>query len=124
MRNKLIGVMLLSACVYAQRFKPAVHFVFDSNLLVASGRWISSDPKVKAAYPSEVEIDCVLTTKTCTEATAEYYSGHPHVSLTYLPRTYSRQMGRLREEESRAVPPRLLRSLIGTVELSDVTETR
>jgi hypothetical protein len=84
MRNKLIGMMLLSASVYAQTTKPAVRFVFDSNLLVASGRWISSDPKVKAAYPSEVEIDCVRTTKICTEATAEYYSGLPHVSLAYL----------------------------------------
>jgi len=33
---------------------------------------------------SETEIDCDRQSKTCVEATAEYYSGHPHVSLAYF----------------------------------------
>jgi hypothetical protein len=77
-------LLVVSASGYAQKAKPALHFNVQGDSFVASGRWVPSDPKDKAAHPSEVEIDCDGKLKMCIEATAEYYSGHPHVSIDYL----------------------------------------
>ncbi len=85
MRNIWIAsVLLLSASVYAQKVPLSLHFAADSKSFYAVGRWIPSDPKEKAAFPSETEIDCDHQSRTCVEATAEYYYGHPHVSLVYF----------------------------------------
>jgi hypothetical protein len=85
MRNKLVALsMLLSLCAYAQKIKPPLYFSADSKSFSATGRWVPSNQKDKAAFPSETEIDCDRSSKTCVEADAEYYSGHPHVSITYF----------------------------------------
>lgn len=77
-------VILLSAYACAQPVKPTLYFFSDSKSFSATGRWVPSDSKEKVAYPSETQMDCDRASKTCVEATAEYYSGHPHVSLAYF----------------------------------------
>jgi hypothetical protein len=85
MKNQWAALaLLMSLPAYSQAYKPTLYFFADSSGFSATGRWVPSDIKDKAAYPSETEIDCDRPSKTCTEATAEYYSGHPHVSLTYF----------------------------------------
>jgi hypothetical protein len=84
MWNKWIVLTMLSASLSAQKVKPNLYFGVDSKSFSTNGRWMPSDFKDKAAYPSETEIDCDRQSKTCVEATAEYFSGHPHVSLTYF----------------------------------------
>ncbi len=53
----------------------------------ATGKWVSkpSNPK-NEPFPQEVEIDCFKGKHgdVCVEATAEYYMGHPHISVSYL----------------------------------------
>ena len=75
--------MMLTASLSAQKVKSPLYFFVASDGFSATGRWVPSDPKDKAAYPSETEITCHLRSKSCIEATAEYYSGHPHVSTTF-----------------------------------------
>jgi hypothetical protein len=84
MQARFICLVLASTVAYAQQTKPALHFGVKDDSFYTSGRWVPSDPKDKAAHPSEVEIDCNGQQKICIEATAEYYSGHPHVSIDYL----------------------------------------
>ncbi len=85
MRNKLVALaMLLPMSVYAQKSTPPLDFFANSNGFSVTGRWVPSNPKDKAAYPSETEIDCDYSSKTCVEADAEYYSGHPHISITHF----------------------------------------
>jgi hypothetical protein len=62
-----------------QRSTPQAHFSFDSGSFYADGR-----ESEKGEFPSETQIDCDRRGKTCIAATAEYYSGHPHVSLEYF----------------------------------------
>jgi hypothetical protein len=50
----------------------------------AEGTWTPVDPKSHAAFPAETEIDCDRAARSCTEATAEYFSGQPHISVTYF----------------------------------------
>ena len=38
----------------------------------------------KTQFPSETQINCDRQSKTCIAATAEYSSGHPHVSIEYF----------------------------------------
>ena len=76
--------MLVSMCANAQATKPNLYFFTDTNSFSTTGRWVPSNANEKAAYPSETEIDCNRVSRTCIEATAEYYSGHPHVSVAYL----------------------------------------
>src|SRR5580692_4885947 len=68
----------------AQTTKPPLYFNHSNDGFSANGRWVPADAKQKAAFPTEVELDCDRITKSCVEATAEYYSGHPHVSIDYL----------------------------------------
>jgi hypothetical protein len=83
MQTKWIGMVALSAVLCAQTRKPPLYFNWNNQNFSANGRWVPSDPKEKAAFSSETQIDCDRVSKTCVEATAEYYSGHPHVSLRY-----------------------------------------
>jgi len=75
---------LLVMVVHAQTAGRNIYFNFDNNDFSANGRWVPSNSKEKPAYPSEIELDCDRLNRSCTEATAEYYSGHPHVSISYL----------------------------------------
>lgn len=84
MWKKTVLFFALAAPLSAQNQNSNLYFSATNQGLVATGRWVLSDPKGKAAFPSETEIDCDRQLRMCTEATAEYYSGHPHVSLTYL----------------------------------------
>jgi coproporphyrinogen III oxidase len=59
-------------------------FTVVGDMFSAVGKWIPSDPKVKPAYPEETQIDCFKNSMTCVEATADYYVGHPHVTIRYL----------------------------------------
>jgi hypothetical protein len=84
MLNRVLILLLITTTPPAQKIKPRLYFAVDAHSFSANGRWIPSDPKDKAANPSETQIDCDHQSKTCTEATAEYYSGHPHVFLNYF----------------------------------------
>ncbi|HWT66117.1 MAG TPA: hypothetical protein VN151_08380 [Terracidiphilus sp.] len=85
MLTKLVLLLMLpSMCANAQKIEPNLYFFMDSNSFSGTGRWVPSNSNEKAAYPSETEIDCNRISKTCIEATAEYYSGHPHVSVAYF----------------------------------------
>ena len=56
-----------------------VHFGVDRTSFYADGR-----ESEKTQFPSETQINCDRQSKTCIAATAEYYSGHPHVSIEYF----------------------------------------
>jgi hypothetical protein len=74
----ICGSGLAVSCV-AQRSTLQVHFSFDSGSFYADGR-----ESEKAQFPSETQINCDRQSKTCIAATAELYSGHPHVSIEYF----------------------------------------
>src|SRR5271169_5923915 len=82
MMNKLALLILFSVPLSAQ--KPTLYFAGDNKDFSTRGRWVPSNAKEKAAYPSETQIDCQRQTNSCTEATAEYFSGHPHVTIDYF----------------------------------------
>jgi hypothetical protein len=75
----LIFVAGIALSTFAQRSTPQVHFSFDSGSFYADGR-----ESEKSLFPSETQINCDRQSKTCIAATAEYYSGHPHVSIEYF----------------------------------------
>ena len=75
---------MLSVLSRAQETKPPLSFNFNSIGFSANGRWVAGDTKNREGYPNEVEFNCERGTKLCTEATAAYYGGHPHVSIEYF----------------------------------------
>jgi hypothetical protein len=90
MRNAhvaLITLLVLLSCAVAvcQSANENVYFFVQPDSFSATGKWAatSSNPKDQISMPQEVEIDCSKSTRTCVEATAEYYSGHAHISLGY-----------------------------------------
>ena len=68
-----------------QKKEGVVYFLVATDSFSATGKWAStsSDPKDQIVVPQEVEIDC-FKGGSCIEATAEYYVGHPHISLRYF----------------------------------------
>lgn len=86
-------LLLVLATLFASGQKPqkeekkegVVYFSVVADSFSATGKWAStsSDPKDQIVVPQEVEIDC-FKGGSCIEATAEYYMGHPHVSLRYF----------------------------------------
>jgi hypothetical protein len=83
--KRAIAAIVLSAMPLVSSGKESViFFTYDSNSLSATGEWIPADPKDKPAFPAETQIDCFRKALSCVEATAEYYYGHPHVTLNYL----------------------------------------
>jgi len=68
----------------AQTAQPNLYFFVEAHAFSAEGTWIPIDPKSHAAYEAETQLDCDKGTATCTEATAEYYSGHPHIAVAYF----------------------------------------
>ncbi len=75
----LISVSGTATFAFAQRSALHVHFSFDSGSFFADGR-----ESEKSLFPSETQINCDRQNKTCIAAAAEYYSGHPHVSIEYF----------------------------------------
>jgi hypothetical protein len=64
--------------------KDNLYFFVDASSFSAEGTWIPVDPKSHAAYQTETQVDCDRAARSCMEATAEYFSGHPHISVTYF----------------------------------------
>ena len=79
-------VLLLFTCAPSTRAQSArpIFFAYDKNGFSATGSWIPADTKTSSSVRSETEIDCFKNSLSCVEATAEFYSGHPHVTLNYL----------------------------------------
>ena len=80
-------VLLLLTCalnVLPQSAAAPTYFSHDKNNFTATGDWTPADTKTDSSFPSETEIDCFKNSMSCVEATAEFYSGHPHVTLDYL----------------------------------------
>src|SRR5579863_4690176 len=80
---KRVGVSLfLAAGITASAFSQvhlSVHFSVGQTSFYADGR-----ESEKSLFPSETQINCDRQGKTCIAATAEYYSGNPHVSIEYF----------------------------------------
>lgn len=78
----LLSIALLaSSMLPAQAAKPNLYFFVDATSFSAEGTWMPVDANSHAAYQTETELDCYRRTATCTEATADYFSGHPHISV-------------------------------------------
>jgi len=85
MKKLTIGfIIFLSVLSRAQEAKPPLYFNFNNIGFSAIGMWVSGGAKDDAGHPSEAEINCERVAKLCTEATATYYDGHPHVSIEYF----------------------------------------
>ena len=78
----LLFVSLILAAEPQRASTTWFNYVKDS--FSATGNWIPADPKDRPAFPSETEIDCSRNSMSCVEGTAEFYMGHPHVTLNYL----------------------------------------
>ena len=85
-------VLCLSMILCVVHFVPAtepqrasaVYFNYDKEDFTATGNWIPANPKDEPAFASETEIDCFKQSMSCVEGTAEFYMGHPHITLEYL----------------------------------------
>jgi len=80
----LASLTVLALSVSSQKAERPIFFAADEFGLSATGKWVPADPNDKPAFPSETEIDCEKKSMSCVEATAEYYYGHPHVTISYL----------------------------------------
>jgi hypothetical protein len=60
-----------------------IYFNHTKTTFFATGNWAAADANIKFPF-SETQIDCFKNGKSCVEATAETYMGHPHVSINYL----------------------------------------
>ena len=80
----LTFVTVFTPPLSAQKAERPIYFVADAFGFSATGKWVPADPTDKPAFPSETEIDCDKKGMSCVEATAEYYFGHPHVTIAYL----------------------------------------
>jgi hypothetical protein len=77
-------VFALSTLASSSEAQSVLFFSYNRDDFSATGNWTPADPKAKPAFPSETQIDCDRSARNCVEATAEYYMGHPHVTLDYL----------------------------------------
>ena len=86
---RALSIALLTMCLAplsAQTLisKGNLYFFWNTSSFSAEGTWIPVDPISHAAYQAETQIDCDRAMRSCTEATSEYFSGHPHISVTYF----------------------------------------
>jgi len=80
-------VLLLLTCAPGTRPQSAspLYFSYDKDSFTATGSWVPADTtKTISSVHSETEIDCFKNDLSCVEATAEFYSDHPHVTLNYF----------------------------------------
>ena len=63
---------------------PTLYFSVDRSSFSAEGSWVPANPKDHAAFQTETELDCEKRTGECIEASANYYAGHPHISVAYF----------------------------------------
>jgi hypothetical protein len=61
-----------------------IFFGHTKDSFSATGYWTATDTKIKPSWQSETIVDCDKNIMMCVEATAEFYMGHPHASLSYL----------------------------------------
>jgi hypothetical protein len=80
----LVCRTVFALVLLAQKTERPIYFEANAFGFSATGKWVPTDPNDKPAFPSETEIDCEKKAMNCVEATAEYYFGHPHVSISYL----------------------------------------
>jgi hypothetical protein len=79
----LLIVLIWSNAALPQK-APPIYFSYDQSNFTATGHWTPAGGKDLSSIPSETEIDCFKQGLSCVEATAEYYSGHPHITINYL----------------------------------------
>jgi len=79
-----VAVILLTVAIGASTKEPVLFFTFDKDNFSATGKWVPADPKQKPAFLSETQIDCFRGSMTCVEASAEFYVGYPHATLSYF----------------------------------------
>lgn len=88
MSKTAVATVLLLLLTHAPSARPqsvsTIFFSYDQNSFSATGSWIPADTTTSSSVRSETEIDCFKNSLSCVEATAEFYSGHPHVTLNYL----------------------------------------
>jgi hypothetical protein len=86
MARRLLSMLLLaSSALSAQTLVgPNLYFFVDQSTFSAEGSWVPVNPKDHAANQTETELDCEKRTGECIEASADYYSGHPHISVAYF----------------------------------------
>ncbi len=82
--SRMLLVLCLILPSLAQKADNRGFFFVEGDQFTAVGKWIPTNPKDKAAFPAETQIDCFKSSMTCVEATAEYYVGYPHVTIAYL----------------------------------------
>jgi hypothetical protein len=86
MPKSLVVLLLVLECVPSAlpQSAPPIFFNYGKDAFSATGEWVAADTKGASPIPSETEIDCFKSSTSCVEATAEFYSGHPHVTIGYL----------------------------------------
>lgn len=86
MPKSLIVLLLVLICVPSalSQSAPPIFFNYGKDGFSATGEWVAADTKGALSIPGETEIDCFKSSASCVEATAEFYSGHPHVTIGYL----------------------------------------
>ena len=78
-------LMLASLAMSAQTLAgPNLYFFADQSTFSAEGAWVPVKTKDHAVNKTETEVDCEKRTDECIEASADYYFGHPHVSVVYF----------------------------------------
>jgi hypothetical protein len=80
----LVFILVTSAPSMRAQSKQPIFFSYDKDNFTATGDWTPMDTKMKPPFPSETEIDCSKSSMACVEATAEFYGGHPHVTINYF----------------------------------------
>lgn len=80
MKRAIFGIALLATLPASAQ---VIYFTYVKDQFSATGNWVAADTKAKPEIPSETEIDCNKNSRACVEATAEFYMGHPHVTVNY-----------------------------------------
>lgn len=80
----LVLLTLTPPALLSQSAAPPIYFNRDQNSFTATGSWVPDEGGTVSSVHSETEIDCFKKNLSCVEATAEFYSDHPHVALNYL----------------------------------------
>ena len=86
MKRSVLSILLFaSSLLLAQRRDPnPLYFYVGIGSFGAEGTWVPVDTNSHAAYQAETELECDQGAASCTEATADYYSGHPHISVAHF----------------------------------------
>jgi hypothetical protein len=75
--------VLLFYLLLLQTNHPVVFFSHDAESFSATGKWVDDPATSEESIPQEAQLDCTRQTRSCVQAIAEIYYGHPHVLLFY-----------------------------------------